>query len=93
LGAELEGLLSNTEDVEDTRFPAEYPVLFTIDHVYNSKNINVYSIPKKNWGKCFVNKIWDFKPKEFKNTGTHRHILSLHNPSNYYEFNEKLLDE
>jgi hypothetical protein len=92
LGAELEGLLSNAEDVEDTRFPTEYPVLFTTDHVYNSTNINVYSIPKKNWGKCFVNQIRDFKPKDFRNTGTHKQII-MFDTSGFYDFNEKLLDE
>jgi len=93
LGAELEGILSNAEEVEDTKFPTNYPVLFTMDHIYTSKDISVYSIPKKNWDKCFVNRIWDFKPNDFRNIGTHRHILALHNPNNNYDFNEKLLDE
>jgi hypothetical protein len=93
LGAELEGILSNAEEVEDTKFPTNYPVLFTMDHIYNSNDISVYSIPKKNWDKCFVNRIWDFKPNDFRNIGTHKHILALHNPNNHYDFNEKLLDE
>jgi hypothetical protein len=93
LGAKLEEILSNTEEVEDTKFPNEYPVLFTTDHIYTSNNINVYSIPKKNWDKCFVNRIWDFKPNDFRNFGTHRHILALNNPANNLDINEKLLDE
>jgi len=65
-----------------------------MENVYNSTNLNVYSIPKKNWGKCFVNRIWDFRPHHFRTTGTHKQVLSLHNPSGQYDdFNEKLLDE
>ena len=93
LEAELEGLLSNTEDVEDTKFPTNYPVLFTTEDIYNSTNIIVSSIPKKNWGKCFVNKIWDFTPTDFKGTGSYKQVLKLHNQNDYFEMNEKLLDE
>jgi hypothetical protein len=93
LGAELDNILSNTEDVEDTKFPTEYPVLFTTDDVYNSTSISANSIPKKNWGKCFVNKIWDFTPTDFKVTGSYKQVLKLHNQNYYFKINEKLLDE
>jgi hypothetical protein len=60
---------------------------------HNSKNITVSSIPKKNWGKCFVNKISDFTPTNFKGTGSYKQVLKLHNQNDYFEMNEKLLDE
>ena len=93
LEAEIEGFLSEMKEVEDTQFADNYPVLFTLDKIYNSESIKVRSIPKKNWDKCFINKVGDYNDSNFTNVGTYKQNLVPKNLPDLYDINEKLLDE
>ena len=93
LEAEIEGFLSEMKEVEDTQFADNYPVLFTLDKIYNSESIKVSSIPKKNWDKCFINKVGDYNDSNFTSVGTHKQNLVPKNLPDLYDINEKLLDE
>jgi len=79
--------------VVETSFATNHPVLFALDKFYNSKNIKVSSIPKKNWDKCFINSVGDYDNNNFTNVGHHKLTIVQKNLSDLYDINEKLLDE
>lgn len=88
----IEGFLSEMNEVEDTKFTSEFPVLFAMERKYSSEDIATSSIPKQNWDKCFINKVEDFEPGRFSATGTNYQVLRWVEPGTYYDINEKLLD-
>ena len=93
LETEIEDFFSEMKEVVETSFATNHPVLFALDKIYNSENIKVSSIPKKNWDKCFINSVGDYDNNNFTNVGHYKQSIVQKNLPDLYDINEKLLDE
>ena len=86
--AELQEYLSMTKEFDIMDFLSR-PKIATVERTFNSTNINVYSIPKENWNKCFLNSIKDFDPSYYTPTGSQKQMISVESFRDY-DINDKL---